>query len=75
MSAGGAAPAKGGRVPVQWPALAGSGAVWVPVCRAFGAGAAIRVAFENGDPAVARPGGVSRQAGARQSTSSVPAKK
>jgi uncharacterized protein involved in type VI secretion and phage assembly len=54
---GGADPSGGGRVQVQLPALAGSGAVWAPVCRAFGAsggaatvGGAVWVAFENGDP-------------------------
>ncbi|WP_198372789.1 phage baseplate assembly protein V [Roseomonas rosulenta] len=55
----GADPTRGGRVYVQMPALAGSGGVWAPVCRAFGAsgggggsvGGAVWVAFENGDPA------------------------
>lgn len=55
---GGSDPSGGGRVYVQLPALAGSGGVWAPVCRAFGAqggggsvGGAVWVAFENGDPA------------------------
>ncbi|BDG73844.1 phage baseplate assembly protein V [Roseomonas fluvialis] len=56
---GGGDPSGGGRVQVQLPALAGSGSVWAPVCRAFGGGGggggsvggAVWVAFENGDPA------------------------
>jgi uncharacterized protein involved in type VI secretion and phage assembly len=55
---GGGDPSGRGRVQVQMPAMAGSGAAWAPVCRAMGAqggagnvGGAVWVAFENGDPA------------------------